>query len=84
MAPSLGKQECERAFQAALDRLGAGKEQRIVHAVLPVGDMRQQLRFIFGAGVELGQELRGCCQEVVVEMDMDNDVRKLLERHPLP
>ena len=82
--PSVGQAEQERAFQAALDGLGPSKERRIVHAILPVGDLREQLRAIFDAGVERGQELRGCCQEVVVEMDEDSDPRKLLERHPLP
>ena len=59
--PSAGQAEQERAFQAALDGLGPSKERRIVHAILPVGDLREQLRAIFDAGVERGQELRGCC-----------------------
>jgi hypothetical protein len=39
-----------------------GGERRIIHAVLPVGDLRQQLRHIFDAGMKRGLELRGCCQ----------------------
>ena len=58
---SVGEAEQERAFQAALDGLGPSKERRIVHAILPVGDLREQLRAIFDAGVKRGQELQGCC-----------------------
>ena len=58
---SVGQAEQERAFQAALDGLGPSKERRIVHAILPVGDLREQLRAIFDAGVERGQEMSGCC-----------------------
>ena len=79
---SVGEAERERAYKAMTERFyRKGPPKRAYYASWPTSE--DLMRFAFDAGVEHGQELRGYCQEAV-EMDGDSDVRKLLERHPLP
>lgn len=59
--PTVGETEDDRAFQMTLDSMKG--ERRIIHAVLPLGDLRQQLRYLWNAGMERGEEKRGCCHE---------------------
>ena len=62
MTETIGKREDDKAFQKAWARFQRSKHGRHIDS-WQFSDSRELARFTFDAGMERGEEKRGCCHE---------------------